>query len=66
MIKVTGVTKHYDDFKVLSSASLHIRKGTIYGLIGPNGAGKNNYYQSYKRSDEAGKRQYNHCRRRGL
>ena len=40
MIKVTGVTKHYDDFKVLSSASLHIRKGTIYGLIGPNGAGK--------------------------
>ncbi len=40
MIKVTGVTKHYDDFKVLSEASLHIRKGTIYGLIGPNGAGK--------------------------
>ncbi len=40
MIKVTGVTKHYDDFKVLSSTTLNVRKGTIYGLIGPNGAGK--------------------------
>lgn len=40
MINVTNVTKHYDDFKVLNSINLHIRKGTIYGLVGPNGAGK--------------------------
>ncbi len=40
MIKVTNVTKSYEDFRVLSSINLHVRKGTIYGLIGPNGAGK--------------------------
>lgn len=40
MIKVSTVSKYFDDFKVLSDVSLHVRKGTIYGLIGPNGAGK--------------------------
>lgn len=40
MIKVSEVVKHFDDFRVLNSMSLHVRKGTIYGLIGPNGAGK--------------------------
>ncbi len=40
MIKVLDVTKHFEDFEVLKSINLHIRKGTIYGLIGPNGAGK--------------------------
>lgn len=40
MIKVSDVTKYFDDYKVLNEISLHVRKGTIYGLIGPNGAGK--------------------------
>jgi len=40
MIKVTDVTKYFDDFKVLDDISMHVRRGTIYGLIGPNGAGK--------------------------
>lgn len=40
MIKVSAVTKYFDDYKVLNEISLHVRKGTIYGLIGPNGAGK--------------------------
>ena len=40
MIKVDNVTKHFDDFKVLDDISLHVRKGSIYGLIGSNGAGK--------------------------
>ena len=40
MIKVSNVTKFYDDFQVLNSINLHVRKGTIYGLVGPNGAGK--------------------------
>ena len=40
MIKVSNVTKYFDDFKVLDELSLHVRKGTIYGLVGPNGAGK--------------------------
>ncbi len=40
MIKVKGVTKYFDDFKVLDEICMEVRKGTIYGLIGPNGAGK--------------------------
>ncbi len=40
MIKVSDVVKHFDELEVLKSMSLHVRKGTIYGLIGPNGAGK--------------------------
>lgn len=40
MIKVENVTKYFDDFKVLDGISMHVRRGTIYGLIGPNGAGK--------------------------
>ncbi len=40
MIKVSGVTKYFDDFKVLDDIYMEVRKGTIYGLIGPNGAGK--------------------------
>ncbi|MBR5586611.1 MAG: ABC transporter ATP-binding protein [Clostridia bacterium] len=40
MIKVTNVTKFFDDYKVLDEISLHVPKGAIYGLIGPNGAGK--------------------------
>ena len=40
MIKVSNVTKYFDDFKVLDNISMHVRPGTIYGLIGPNGAGK--------------------------
>lgn len=40
MIKVSGVTKHFDKFKALDNFYLNVRKGTIYGLVGPNGAGK--------------------------
>ncbi len=40
MIKVKGVTKYFDDFKVLDDVYMEVRKGTIYGLVGPNGAGK--------------------------
>ena len=40
MIKVEGVNKHFDDFKVLDNFYLEAKKGTIYGLVGPNGAGK--------------------------
>ena len=40
MIRVCDVSKHFDEFEALSSLSMHIRKGTIYGLVGPNGAGK--------------------------
>ncbi len=40
MIRVSNVTKYFDDFKVLDDISMHVRRGTIYGLVGPNGAGK--------------------------
>ena len=40
MIKVNRVTKYFEDFKVIDDISMHVRKGTIYGLVGPNGAGK--------------------------
>jgi len=40
MIRVECVTKYFEDFKVLDEISMHVRRGTIYGLVGPNGAGK--------------------------
>ena len=40
MIKVSGVDKHFDDFKVLDNFYLEAPKGAICGLVGPNGAGK--------------------------
>lgn len=40
MIKVSGVTKYFDDYKALDGFSMNVQKGAIYGLIGPNGAGK--------------------------
>jgi len=40
MIKVSNVTKKYDDFKALDSLSFEIKKGSIFGLLGVNGAGK--------------------------
>lgn len=40
MIKVQGVVKHFDKYKVLDDMNINVPKGTIYGLVGPNGAGK--------------------------
>ena len=40
MIEVKELTKHFDGFRALDSASITIPDGAIYGLVGPNGAGK--------------------------
>lgn len=40
MITTDELTKEYKNFTSVSSVSLHIRKGSIYGFLGPNGAGK--------------------------
>lgn len=40
MIQATNVTKKFNGFTALRNASLHVPKGSIYGLVGPNGAGK--------------------------
>jgi ABC-2 type transport system ATP-binding protein len=39
-LKLTGVTKRFDEFTAVSNLSLQVRPGRIFGLIGPNGAGK--------------------------
>ena len=40
MIQVEHLVKSFDGFRALDDASLHVKKGAIYGLVGPNGAGK--------------------------
>ncbi len=40
MINAAGVVKKFGDFRALDGLSLHVKKGSVYGLVGPNGAGK--------------------------
>lgn len=40
MIQVEKLTKKFEDFTALDSISIHVDKGSVYGLVGPNGAGK--------------------------
>ena len=40
MIKGFNINKYLGGDKILNNISIHVRKGSIYGLIGPNGAGK--------------------------
>src|ERR1051326_1000270 len=39
-LKISGVTKRFDEFTAVNNLSLRVRPGRIFGLIGPNGAGK--------------------------
>ncbi|MFL6229612.1 MAG: ABC transporter ATP-binding protein [Pyrinomonadaceae bacterium] len=39
-LRLTGVSKNFDEFVAVRDLSLAVRPGTIYGLLGPNGAGK--------------------------
>ncbi len=40
MVKVSNITKRFNDKLVLDNISFEIEEGEIFGLIGPNGAGK--------------------------
>lgn len=40
MIQVKNVVKSFEGYQALKGTSMHVRKGSIYGLVGPNGAGK--------------------------
>ena len=40
IIQIDGITKRFGDFVAVSSLSLSVPRGTVYGLLGPNGAGK--------------------------
>jgi ABC-2 type transport system ATP-binding protein len=40
VIKAEHVLKDFEGFLALKGASIHVSKGSIYGLVGPNGSGK--------------------------
>lgn len=40
MIELREVVKTFDGTRALDGLSMHVPKGSIYGLVGPNGAGK--------------------------
>lgn len=46
MITATNVTKTFDGKAALNELTLHVQKGSIYGLIGPNGAGKTTFIKT--------------------
>ena len=40
MLDMCHVTKSFGGFRALDDLSMHVPRGTVYGLVGPNGAGK--------------------------
>ena len=40
MLEMSHVTKTFGNYKALDDLSMHVPRGTVYGLVGPNGAGK--------------------------
>ena len=40
MIKLSGVSKHYDELEALNKVSLSVQKVPIYGLVGFQWGGK--------------------------
>lgn len=40
VLATQGLSKHYRQFKALDNLTMHVPKGSIYGLVGRNGAGK--------------------------
>jgi len=45
IIKVTGLSYHYDSLPTLDNISFTVGKGDFLGIIGPNGAGKTTLFQ---------------------
>jgi ABC-2 type transport system ATP-binding protein len=39
-VNLENVTKRYDSFDAVSSLTMGIKEGSVFGLLGPNGAGK--------------------------
>jgi ABC-2 type transport system ATP-binding protein len=39
-IRISGLTRKFEDFVAVDHLNLEIRQGEIFGLLGPNGAGK--------------------------
>lgn len=40
MIETNELTKRFGDLQAVNRVSIHVKKGSIYGLLGSNGAGK--------------------------
>lgn len=40
MIKMTGISKSFDDIRALDNVTAQIKEGSVYGIVGTNGAGK--------------------------
>jgi len=40
VVDIQGLTKSYDQLKVVDALDLQVEKGECFGLLGPNGAGK--------------------------
>ena len=40
MIKLTNLTKKFDNFVAVDNLSMSVNKGEVLGFLGPNGAGK--------------------------
>lgn len=69
MLKVEGITKRFENHKVLNGVSFSISDGEIYGLIGKNGAGKTtlmNIIAGLSKSDEGTCSTGNECNVRNI
>ena len=40
ILTADSLCKHYRHFRALNDFSIHVPKGSIYGIVGKNGAGK--------------------------
>lgn len=46
MIEIKNLSKSFDGFEALKDCSIHVDKGSVYGLVGPNGSGKSTLIRS--------------------
>lgn len=44
LLEACAIDKHFGGLRALTSVSLRMERGQIYGLIGPNGAGKTTFF----------------------
>ena len=45
LLTVEGITKYFNQRRVLDEVSFSVRPGEVLGLIGPNGSGKTTLFE---------------------